>query len=471
MPASRPFSLWSERTLASKISILMSLLVMLTILGLTYLSSQRERANFQQDLEAQATFLLETTTLTLRDPLYQQELDELREVAQVVGKDPNILFFTVYDQNGKRLVDSREQTFAYTQTPDALGITLLTQAGEQVFLQWMPDHLLAGKRVSLGNQVIGAVAAGLSTQTLDAKIRQITWQSTLTALLALVIGGTLTWLFARQITTPLRQLTEAVVKISDGDFSLRVQPYAGDEIGRLSVVFNQMAEGLQEREWLHDMFGRFVSREVAEAIRSGQVQLEGENRVVSVLFCDIRGFTEFSERHSPQEVVAMLNNYLPLVVQSAQKHGGMVNKFGGDSTLIIYGAPREMEDSAYRAVLTAIEIRQYLMEFNKTMRRRGDEPIRVGVGINTGVALAGAVGPTERQEYTVIGNTVNLAARIDGLNKQYPEHEILISGWTYEALGAHRAEFDLLPLGAVAIRGKNQPIEIWAVQGRRSRRF
>jgi adenylate cyclase len=166
-------------------------------------------------------------------------------------------------------------------------------------------------------------------------------------------------------------------------------------------------------------------------------------------------------------MVALLNEFLPVVVQSAQRHGGTVNKFGGDSTLIIYGAPRTVEDSAYRAVLTALDIRAGVQKLNERLVGMLDAPLRVGVGINTGIALAGAVGTQERQEYTVIGNTVNLAARIDGLNKQFPEKDILISEWTYEALYEHRNEFELVSLGTVPIRGKNEPVGIWFVVGKR----
>jgi adenylate cyclase len=228
-----------------------------------------------------------------------------------------------------------------------------------------------------------------------------------------------------------------------------------------------MVIGLREREWLRDMFGRFVSYEVAEAIRTGQVRLEGENRVVSVLFCDIRDFTLRSERHSPQEIVTLLNEYLPLVVRAARRHDGTVNKFGGDSTLIIYGAPQRLQESAYRAVQTALEIRANLEALNARLVEQGEDPIRIGVGINTGVALAGAIGPEQRQEYTVIGDTVNLASRIEALNKVYPAHDILISGWTYDALGVRRSEFEFADLGDVQIRGKADPVRVWAVVGTR----
>lgn len=444
---------------------LMSLLVTATVFALTFLSIQRERSNFQRELIEQANLLLDTLSLTLRDPLYNLQVDELNDAAKVVSSNPDVTIFIVYDLTGRVLVDSSQQGLVFSQVADPLGATLIGLGQGEGYSEWQDGQLLMGRSVILGNRVIGAVVAGLSTQPLDAKIASITFQGILLGVITLSLGSALTVFFARQITNPLSELADAAEKMADGNLSMRVAKTSEDEIGQLAGAFNEMATGLQEREWLKDLFGRFVSREVAEAIRNGQVVLEGENRLVSVLFCDIREFTDFSERHSPQEVVKLLNEFLPLVVQAAQKHDGMVNKFGGDSTLIIYGAPYEVQDNAYKALLTALEIRMAVRKLNVNLAEKG-ENFRVGVGINTGMALAGAVGSMERQEYTVVGNTVNLAARIDGLNRQFPEHDILISPWTYDALGEHREKFKLVSLGSVDIRGRDEPIEIWAVQGK-----
>jgi class 3 adenylate cyclase len=456
---------WRKLSLQGKISSLINLLVMATVFALTFLSIQRERANFQSELLEQASLLLDVTSLTLRDPLYNLQIDELARVANVVDSNPDVTVFIVYDRNGRVLVDSSQSSFGFSQSIDPLGERLLSLGEDEKYSEWQDTQLIAGRPVIIGNQPVGGVLAGLSTEPLDLKIRTITFQGIMLGLITLSVGGVLTFLLARQITNPLSELADAAVKMADGNLSMRVAKTSDDEIGQLAGAFNEMATGLQEREWLKDMFGRFVSQEVAEAIRNGQVILEGENRLVSVLFCDIREFTDFSERHTPQEVVKLLNEFLPLVVQAAQKNGGMVNKFGGDSTLIIFGAPYEVQDNAYKAVLTALEIRTAVRQLNVNLAERG-ETFRVGVGINTGTVLAGAVGPMERQEYTVVGNTVNLAARIDGLNKQFPDHDILISPWTYESLGEHRAKFNLVSLGHVQIRGRNEPVEIWAVQGK-----
>jgi len=452
-------------SLRGKIVSLMSLLVMLTVFALTSLSIQRERANFQSELLEQANLLLDATSLTLRDQLYRLQIDELNDIAQVISRNPDVTVFIVYDRNGRVLVDSSKDGLVFSQSADPIGAGLVRLGRDSAYSEWQNGQLLAGRAVVLGNESIGAVLTGLSTEPLDHKIRTITYQGIFLGLLTLAIGALMTVVLTKQIIDPLSELASAAGKMANGNLSMRVAKTSDDEIGQLAFAFNEMATGLQEREWLKDLFGRFVSQEVAEAIRNGQVVLEGESRQVSVLFCDIRGFTDFSERHSPQEVVKLLNEFLPMVVQAAQRNNGMVNKFGGDSTLIIYGAPYEVQDNAYKAVLTALEIRMAVRKLNVNLAEKG-EIFRVGVGINTGMALAGAVGPMERQEYTVVGNTVNLAARIDGLNKQFPEHDILISPWTFNALGEHRAKFKLVSLGSVQIRGRNEPVEIWAVQGR-----
>ena len=345
---------------------------------------------------------------------------------------------------------------------------------------------------------IGALRMGVRRDSAEAFLDESRNLFRLTGLIAVLAGVLLAQAIGGAVTAPVRRLAAGTRRVAEGDLTVQFRVDTADRSGRrdelamLADAYNQMVVGLQEREWLRDMLATeavawcFVSREVAEAIRTGQVKLEGENRIptaavgVSILFCDIRDFTARSERSTPEEMVALLNEYLPVVVEAAQAHKGTVNKFGGDSTLVIYGAPRRLQaserrTSAYQAVLTALEMRASLARLNEVLAGRGEEPIRIGVGINTGMVLAGAVGPRERQEYAptlvvdVIGDTVNLASRIESLNKQYPDHDptgavgILISGQTYDALGSRRREFEFVDLGEVQIRGKVEPVRVWAV--------
>ncbi len=230
-----------------------------------------------------------------------------------------------------------------------------------------------------------------------------------------------------------------------------------------SYLFQVLIQQYQQEQDLRATFGRFVSQEVAEKIRTGEINSAGVNTVVSVLFCDIRGFTALSESLAPQEVLEILNEFLPLVVDAAREHSGMVNKFGGDSTLLIFGAPTPLEENGYHALRAALQIRTRLEDLNKTKFGKRDFSIKVGIGINTGEVVAGVVGTKDRQEYTVIGDSVNLSARIQALNKDYPHYDILISDHTYTALAQRKSAFEFVDLGSMSIRGKTQAVKVWGV--------
>jgi adenylate cyclase len=386
------------------------------------------------------------------------DIGRLQELGEGMQSD-DLAFTALVDQDGEIVLSDQLSLVgeAAPVYPEAR-VEEATWRDEAV---WVASTPL--RRGEDGEQ-IGSLRMAMRRERVDAfldEARSLFWLAGLAAVLA---GILLAQAIGGAAAAPVAELAAGARRIGQGDLGVRFRVEGRDELAALANAYNQMVEGLEEREWLRDMFGRFVSQEVAEAIRSGQVRLEGENRVVSVLFCDIRDFTGLSERYPPQEIVALLNQYLPVVVSAAAAHGGTVNKFGGDSTLVIYGAPRQLAESAYQAVLTALDMQRDLALLNEELTTRGYDPIRIGVGINTGEVLAGAVGPRERQEYTVIGDTVNLASRIEGLNKQFPEHSILVSQWTYEALGAHRGEFGLVDLGKVAIRGKSGKVGVWAVE-------
>jgi ABC-type antimicrobial peptide transport system permease subunit/class 3 adenylate cyclase len=372
---------------------------------------------------------------------------------------------------------------AYSALVDGEGVVVLSDQlaliGEQVGAPpetrvrectWRDDkvwEVTTPLRVGRDGEQIGALQIAMRRDRIETFLKESRNLFRLAGVIAVLAGVLLAQVIGGVVAVPARQVAPDSQRSAGWSQDLGLDVRTRDEFALLRSAFSQMTTALREREWLRDMFGRFVSREVAEAIRTGQVRLEGENRVVSVLFCDIRGFTARSEQHTPEEMVALLNEYLPLVIDAAQCHGGMVSKFGGDSTLVVYGAPRRLQESAYQAVLTALDVRARLAHLNEAIAQRGEMPIRIGIGVNTGLALAGAVGPEERQEYAVIGETVNLASRIEALNKSYPEHDLLISGLTYDALGHHRAELDFVDLGDVMLGDGGTSTRIWAVVGLR----
>ncbi len=281
------------------------------------------------------------------------------------------------------------------------------------------------------------------------------------AVVAVVLVGI--WVSAR-IVRPILELVHAARQVERGELLHKVVVSTEDEIGLLGHAFNRMVQGLRVKEYIRDAFGRFVSRDVSESILQGRIRLQGEKRVTSMLFADIRDFTRLSEEYAPDAMVRILNEYFTAMVEVAQSFGGTVNKFGGDSTLVIFGAPVHHHDHADRAVRSALKMRRRLAQLNAERVTRGEVPIRMGIGINTGEVVAGTVGSVDRMEYTVIGDAVNLSARVQGLNKEFPEYDILISEYTHTAL-QDRESYSIRNLGAMSLKGKSEPVGIFAIVG------
>ena len=266
------------------------------------------------------------------------------------------------------------------------------------------------------------------------------------------------------ITGPLIQVSRMAQRVQEGDLTASVNVQSSDEVGRLARAFNTMTEGLRERERERDVFGRVVSPEVREKLLNGKLELGGETRWVAVLFSDIRNFSTMSERMSPQEVVAFLNEYLTEMTSAIRPWGGYLNNFIGDAIVAIFGAPIDQPDKEWRAVAAALTMRQRLDELNRRRVARGEAPMDSGIGISTGEVVAGQVGSFERLMYTVIGDAVNVAARLEALTKEYREYSILINGPTAKALMA-RQDITLKSLGPIRVKGRAEPVDLYAVVG------
>jgi len=283
------------------------------------------------------------------------------------------------------------------------------------------------------------------------------------AIVAIVITGLL---ISSQIVRPVRLLVAASQRVAEGDLNQQVPISSSDEIGFLATTFNRMVAGLREREFIREAFGRFITPEVRDLILRRQAGFSGEKRVVTILFSDIRGFTALSEQYPPETVVRFLNEYFGVIVSVVSNYGGIVNKFGGDSTLVIFGAPVAYADHARRAIDAALDICSRLADLNRQRRARGEPTLRTGIGVNTGEVVAGTVGALDRVEYTVIGDTVNVSARLQGLTKDLPDYDVLVAASTYNALSpTERDRFPLKALGDFPLRGKANSVKVYGLAG------
>ncbi len=263
---------WQDLSLEVKIIVLMSTLIIIGTLSLTQLSIQRERRNFQRELQQQSELVMDVIVLSVKDPLYYQQLDEIRFIASEVIANPDVTFLTFYDRQGRVLIDAFTPQMAFSQQVDPFGAQLVALKASESFLEWQPNQLLAGRSVWLGNSVIGAVAFGLSTQPLDQKISDITRQNLWLALVATLIGALVSMVVLRQITNPLKELTRVAHEMRHGNTSIRAQPLGRDEIGQLSEAFNTMAVAIQEREKSLRDFAAHL--EVAVAERTAKLRLQ-----------------------------------------------------------------------------------------------------------------------------------------------------------------------------------------------------
>jgi class 3 adenylate cyclase len=278
----------------------------------------------------------------------------------------------------------------------------------------------------------------------------------LDVLVALLVSTTisleLTVMLSKSILRPLRDLERAVERIREGDYEVSVPVTTGDELGDLAASFNQMVEGLAEREKIREAFGTYLDKEVAEYILSEGFTEEGVEVEVTVLFCDVRDFTEFASGASPTEVVAALNELFEVIVPIIADHGGHIDKFEGDGLLAVFGAPEPFPDHADRAVRAACEI-------GVAVNDRGEAgELRVGVGVNTGVVIAGAIGGAGRLNFSVIGGAVNIAARVEAQTRETDDN-ILITGETWTRL-SH--QFEAQNRGHYELRGVAGPVTLYA---------
>lgn len=278
-------------------------------------------------------------------------------------------------------------------------------------------------------------------------------------LLAVILALIIASFFAKKVTLALDNLIGCVKQIEKGNLACRARLETHDEFEELSNAINQMTKGLQERERLKVNFSRYVSDHVLQKIlfSTKPTKLEGERRKVTVLFSDIRQFTKLSEHLPPEQVVSLLNEYFQIMLDIIFAHKGTLDKFIGDGLMVEFGTPLDDEAQEKSAVTAAIAMQKAVVKLNATWKQPS---IQVGIGIHTGLAIVGNVGSEKRMEYTAIGDTVNIAARLEQLTKSKGK-QILISEDTYQAI---KEEFQAENLGPTVLLGRQEPITIYAIE-------
>lgn len=346
--------------------------------------------------------------------------------------------------------------YGAARTGSAQDIRIVTLGGEPYVTLFLPLPLLGDDpaRIALQRSLTAELAPARELENVVLLI-------SLTALAAATLAAL--WI-ARGVSQPVQQLAAHTKLVAAGDYSRRLDLPREDELGQLATAFNHMTAGLAERDRVRDLLGKVVSPEIATQLLQSDLQLGGEEREVTILFCDLRDFTTFSERLAPTEVLALLNRYLDRMSTIIEQHGGVIDKYIGDAIMALFGAPVASADAPARAIAAARDMAHALDVLNRELAAEGKPALAFGIGINTARVVAGNMGSRTRLNYTVIGDGVNLASRLESLTKD-PAYgtPIIVSEATLAALPARPPAREL---GEVQVKGKAEAVRIFALSAK-----
>lgn len=381
----------------------------------------------------------------------------------------NMLYKSLLPLSDKRQAQIAEDQRFRIEKVESLGLTGLAEglASSNSFgyveydtTDGIPSIAGFSPVLNVGWTVVVSEAESVFRAPLEKVFQNFVWVMSCAGLIVLL----LTLLASRFFVSPIKQLASAAARVESGDYEGAVTGFhSSDEVGQLSRAFDSMLVGIRDREKVKDVFGRMVSPEVREKLLEGTLKLGGESARVTILFSDIRDFSGLSERMPPAEVVELLNEYLTEMSIAVGNWGGYINNFIGDAIVVVFGVPVKQEKIETRAVYAALEMRERLSSLNKRRQSLGKVPIKNGIGISTGEVVAGQMGSIDRFLYTVIGDAVNVAARLEGLTKEFDEYPILLNEETYQALQQDET-FEAQSLGEQPVKGRVAKVRVWGIK-------
>lgn len=448
-------------SLRLKLSLLITSLVVLAVglVGVFLLRQQQQ--SLTMEMTKRGLTIANNLAASAKTPLVTNDELTLLVLVKDAMRDSDVAYVIVADADGKVLAQSEPSTIEgpinrpgdLAPLKDDLLIQTYRTAGRRIIDFAVP---LVYSQVP-----VGSLYLGFSQRAMDAALARARNEAAVITLAMVVVGIGGAIGLAALLSRRINRLVQGTRAIGEGNFNVSLAVTSNDEIGVLTESFNQMARSLREKEMIKRAFTRYVAREVVEEILKDpeRLVLSGARREVTVLFCDVRGFTRMSERLSPDEVMLLLNDFYTLMIETTFKHDGTLDKFLGDAVMATFGAPIAHPDHSLRAVRTALAMQAGVVELNARRQKAGKELVTVGIGVSAGEAVAGTVGTEDRMEYTVIGDSVNLAARLESNAKP---GQILISHRTYEAV---REDVNARSLGPIRVKGKEEVVEVYEVLG------
>jgi adenylate cyclase len=444
-----------------KLSIAITFMIWVTVLALSIviLARQRERLYAQTMRTGRVSLLYFANDAAV--PLLEDDIVRLNGLIKDSASADGVVYASIVSRDGvvKAHTDTALIGRSQPALPAAEGVRTEGDVTSRTYRAATGAHLLNLSRpIAFSGKALGEANVGISLDFIDRQIRRESLTIILLSLLIVLLGIMIAVLIGVGFARPISALVLATREIGKGNFQYRVERVRGDEFGDLASAFNYMSRELYKKLKMQKSFGSYVSPEILQMLMAHPEEgwLRGMRRDVTVVFTDIRGFTPFAEANEPERVVEAVNEYFSIATEQIDAHGGYIDKFIGDAVLGVFGAPIERGDHAERALRAAVAMQR---EF---LRRGGEKNpllVKVGIGVNSGVAVAGDLGSEVKKNYSVIGDCVNVASRINALAAG---GTIIISRSTLAAVG------DLVtvePLPPTKVKGKAEPIEIFEVTG------
>jgi len=405
--------------IAYKLALIITLLITagMVTLGLVIVNNQTQllRTQINDFGQAVVTQLGESS----KELVLSDDILSLMVVISNLGTNESILGAVVYSDNGKVLAsagtlpgDNIIRLYARStqvdETSYSVEWTASSDTGESV------DAISFIAPIQFQGIVAGHALVTFSKASLDQSLNDTVSAIATATLLMILLGVVIAFLMGERLTRPIHRLMDASKAIGDGKYHTRIKERRNDEIGYLTEAFNNMANGLLEKSQVENAFSRFVSSNVAKQIMSNldEIRLGGKHVNGSVLFADIVGFTSLSEKLSPDEVAGILNEYFTYISMASELYRGTIDKYMGDCAMVVFGVPDADRDHKFNALACAVMIQKLVARINATRIREGKTAIHFRIGVNSGTMLAGNMGSNERMQYTVVGETVNLASRL-----------------------------------------------------------
>lgn len=417
----RQFDGWMPKhiSIAYKLALVITVLISagMGLLGMVVVKNQTQLLHGQMHEFGQT--IVNQLAESSKELVMSDDMLGLKVLINNLDANNTILGAAVFDDDGKLLVAKGLRPTEGVQALYKIGKPL-QQSSFAVEWVWTNDRSdpvdvvsyvtpIRFQNLVAGHALITFSRSAMTRSTSDA-IRAIVAAT----LLMIVLGIVTAFVMGRRLTRPIYDLMDASRAIDEGNLNYRIQERRNDEIGHLMGAFNSMAAGLLEKTQVENAFSRFVSSGVAKQILQNldHIQLGGKHVYGSVLFADIVGFTSLSEKLPPNEVAALLNDYFAYIALASRHYNGTIDKYMGDCAMVVFGVPQHDSEHRFRAIACAVMIQRLIERVNELRVRGGKHPVQFRIGVNSGVMLAGNMGSPERMQYTVVGDSVNLASRL-----------------------------------------------------------